>query len=277
MFKATYTRWLNTHERSHQDYHKRKSFPWHIISKLDFSPSLIQAETSVFNKDGTYLGIVYLDEYQHRSQDLRHQFDVTVKDSKTALTSRFRIVFSDEGVLITIHHLGKDHVTQMVKDFFSGNYESYANKPNKRIAKAILKEAVLHLLKNTHQTDLYAIDQPYPGTIISSNDEMIAATANRVLRQRTTYTVDLSQGRDVWMILSLFQYEAHAITYKYAPQCKKLVSLFLSDTKQIVHKNVFPNAIIISVYEYFDWSSQDNLTKHLEALASSISSFKKYT
>ena len=275
-FKVTYARWLKTHDRSHRGYNMRKSFPWHIISPVDFNPAVLQAETPIYNKQGLLMGHVFLDAYSHRVEDLRHQFDVTLSDMRVGRSYSFRIVFSDDGVLITLHPLGKDRKGQTVKDFLAGHYESYDENPNKRYAHAILKEVVLRLLKSTGQIDKYSIDQHYPGIAITPLFRKAATAANRELRQRMTYTIDLSQQRDVWICLVLFLYEAHAVTFKYAPQCGKFLSLYLVETRTVLHRNVFANAEVMSIYDYFDLSTQWHIRTHLGELAKRVVGFQKF-
>jgi len=276
LFKVTYARWLNTHDRSHRDYNMRKSFPWHIISRLDFSPSALQANTIVHNKDGVPLGSVVLDRYEHRAQDLRHQFDVTINDVRARKTFEFRIVFSDEGVLVTIHSLGKDKAVQTVKDFLVGRYSSYDEHPNKKLAHAIFKEAVLRLLRNTGAISEYKVDQPYPGVAITDLCHEVAAAVNRKLHQRMTYTIDLSRERKLWKCLMLFQYEAHAASYKYAPQCGKYLSLYLLKTRTVPDRNIFANAEVASIYDHFDFSTEPGIRRHLGELEKRVEIFRKY-
>jgi len=275
-FRVTYARWLNTHDRSHRGYNKRKSFPWHIISKVDFSPNPFQGNIVVYNKESVLLGYVCVDDYELRGDDQRHQFDVTVDDVRAGKIHCFRIVFSYEGVLITIHPLGQDKDARIVRRFLVGRYDSYDENPTKRLAKSIVKEAAERLLRSIGQMDRYESSKPYPGIDIDSICIEEAKQVNRKLKQRMTYTVDLSQERDIWIVFTLFRYEAHSVTYKYAHQCSELVSVYLSDTKKVQYPNVFSNAKVVSIYEYFDWSAQPNIRMHLEELQNRILLFSKY-
>lgn len=276
LFKVTYTRWLKTHDRSHRDYNMRKSFPWHIISRLDFSPAALQASTTVHNNEGVRLGSVVLDRYEHRTQDLRHQFDVTINDVRAGKTIEFRIIFTNDGILITIHPLGKDTAVRAVKDFLAGRYSSYDQRPDKKLAHAIFKEAVLRLLRNAGAISEYKIDQPYPGVAISDLFQEAAASVNRELHQRMTYTIDLSQERKLWKCLLLFQYEAHAATYRYASQCGKYLSLYLMKTRAVPDPNIFANAEVVSIYEHFDFSAEPDIRRHLGELEKRVEIFRKY-
>jgi hypothetical protein len=222
------------------------------------------------------MGRVRFDTYGHRAEDLRRQFDVTISDVRVGRSRSFRIVFSDEGVLITIHPLGEDEEAQTVKDFLAGRYNSYDEHPEKKFARAILKEAVLRLLKSTGQIGKYIIDQPYPGVAITHPFREAAATANREIHQRMTYTIDLSQQRDVWISLMLFLYEAHAATFKYASQCGKFLSLYLVETRTVPHPNVFANAEVMPIYDYFEFSAQPHMRTHLGELARRVIGFQKF-
>jgi len=276
LFNVTYARWLKTHDRSHRAYNMRKSFPWHIISRLEFNPAALQANSIVHNKEGVLLGSVILDRYEYRTEKLRHQFDVTINDLRAEKTFEFRIVFSDDGVLITIHPLGKDTAVQTVKDFLAGRYSSYDERPDKKLAHAIFKEAVFRLLRNAGEISKYKINQPYPGVAITYLFQEAAAAVNRELHQRMTYTLDLSQERELWICLRLFQYEAHAATFKYASQCGKYLSLYLLESRTVPNPNVFANAEVISIYDHFDFSTEPHIRRHLGELEKRVEMFRKY-
>jgi hypothetical protein len=275
-FKATYARWLRTHDRSHPEYHNRKAFPWHILSRVDFDPSDIGTKVEVCNKDQMYLGSVSLDVYQYREDDQRHQFDVTTSDARSGHILQFRLVFLGSGKLITIHSLGKDQDAKVVRQFLAGNYSLFDSRPSRKLAKAILLEAVTRFQKRSGEFDKFGRYVPYSGTEIAASFQLKAQEVGRTLKMRSTYTVDLSSGRKLWLIFSLFEYEAHAVTYKYAHQCDKLVSIFLSESQTIPYPCPFENSNISSVYEYFDWSDSRDLEARLRVLEGRVLCYQKY-
>ena len=94
--------------------------------------------------------------------------------------------------------------------------------------------------------------KPIPSNLI----EIAKNKGKNLKRRKKSYIIDFLIKNDIWLEVTLNEKEAHKKTFKYAHQCKILIVLYLDKDPIIYSKNVFPNAKVMSVNEYF---SKDSL------------------
>lgn len=78
-FKATYSSWLQTHDKSHKEYQRRKRYPWHIIGNIEFSDELIGVTQEIYNKTEVLLGEAVIQDIKKRPEEDRIQFDFQIR------------------------------------------------------------------------------------------------------------------------------------------------------------------------------------------------------
>jgi hypothetical protein len=84
--------------------------------------------------------------------------------------------------------------------------------------------------------------------------------------RKKSYIIDFLIHDDIWLEATLNEQETHKKTFKYAHQCKKLIVLFLDKTPIIHKKNIFSNAVVIPVDEYFSETSLSIYKTHIHHL-----------
>ena len=84
--------------------------------------------------------------------------------------------------------------------------------------------------------------------------------------RKKLYVIDFLIDNDIWLEVTLNQREAHKKTFKYAHQCKKLIVLYLDKSPIIYEKNVFSNARVMLVDQYFSKDSLFPYKTHIHSL-----------
>lgn len=70
--------------------------------------------------------------------------------------------------------------------------------------------------------------------------------------RKELYRIDFLINNDIWLEVTLNNQEAHKKILKYAHQCKQLIVLYLEQKSSFCYqRNVFPNAKVMLVDEYF--------------------------
>ena len=81
-----------------------------------------------------------------------------------------------------------------------------------------------------------------------------------------TVIIDFLINHDIWLEVTLNEEKAYKKTFKYAHQCKQLIVLYLEKSSFVDQKNMFPNAKIMLVDEYFSTDSLSLYKTHIHNL-----------
>ena len=84
--------------------------------------------------------------------------------------------------------------------------------------------------------------------------------------RKRVYIIDFLVYDDIWLEATLNEQAAHKKTFKYAHQCKKLIVLFIDNNPVIYKKNLFSNAVVTPVDEYFSENSLFKYKTHIDNL-----------
>jgi hypothetical protein len=258
-FKATYSSWLKTHDKSHIEYQRRKRYPWHIIGGITFSEELIGSIQKIYNKSEVLLGEALITNITKRPDENKIQFDFELQNE--IIKDKFCIVFLSSGLLITIFDLGKDIEKETIKKYLKGD----TTKPySRKISKLILLEFVWRKLKGLKLYEKY-----------KNFDKIENDNIKSKLKLKNSFIVDISNERKFWIFVSLFEYEANPIEIRYSNQCEKIISLFLIKSKNIPNRS--PNQDnILSVSEYFKNSLQKKEIELLKKLEQDVFEYAKF-
>lgn len=258
-FKATYSSWLQTHDKSHKEYQRRKRYPWHIIGNIEFSDELIGVTQEIYNKTEVLLGEAVIQDIKKRPEEDRIQFDFQIRTN--TYTDDYSVVFLSSGLLITIFDLGKDLEKDSIKKYLKGDsFELHS----KKIARLILLEFVWRKLKGLKIYDKQR-----------SFDRITIDNAFSKFQPNTSFIVDISNERALWIFVSLFEYEANPIEMRYYHQCNSIISLFLVHTNYIPDRSMNKENIF-SIIEYFSDSLSKTEIELLDRLQNDVSKFAKF-
>lgn len=258
-YKATYSSWLETHDASHKEYQRRKRYPWHIIGKIIFSTALIGSTQQIYNKTDVLLGEAVINKVKNRPEEDRIQFDFQIRTK--SYTDDFCVVFLNSGLLITIFDLGKDIEKDSIKKYLKGdNIELYS----KKLTKLILLEFVWRKLKGL---GIYKKQRSF--------DRIIIENTLSNIRPKDNFIVDISDERNLWIFISLFEYEANPIELRYSNQCESIISLFLVQSNYIPdqspnEQNIYP------INRYLSESLTKKEVEVLEGLKKDVLKFAKF-
>lgn len=258
-FKATYSTWLQTHDNSHKEYQRRKRYPWHIIGNIIFSDELIGVTQKIYNKTEVLLGEAVIQDIKKRPKEDRIQCDFQIRTN--TYTDDYCVVFLNSGLLITIFDLGKDLEKDSIKKYLKGDIVELHSK---KIARLILLEFVWRKLKGLN---IYDKQKSFDRITIDNTSSKFQPKAN--------FIVDISKERDLWIFISLFEYEANPIEIRYNQQCNSINSVFL------VHSDYTPERTmnkenIFSVNEYFSETLSKKDIELLDRLQDDVRKFAKF-
>ena len=257
-FKATYSSWLKTHDKFHKEYQRRKRYPWHIIGGIEFSEELIGVTQSIYNKNQVLLGEVIIKNITKRIDENKIQFEFQL--SKDLITEEFCIVFLTSGLLITIFDLGKDLEKESIKKYLKGDNVQILSAKR---ARQILLEFVWRKLKGLN---IYEKQVSF---------ERIVDHKPSSIQPKENFIVDISKNRELWIFISLFEYEANPIEIRYSGQCNDILSLYLVPSKFVPNRSP-NNGNIIAINRYFSSSLTENENEILERLRNEILRYAKF-
>ena len=199
-FVASYSKWLQTHSRSHKEYEDRKRYPWHVLGSVTLLPGDLPWEgKQVVSAHSTPLGTITVIAHEFRTARKRHQIDVRIDDRVNNLQANYRIVFAEDGTLVTIHVLGSDVLRSLGQRFIESGVDALGPTPPRKVLLAALRSCCSAALRSWR-------DQGYIG------DASFEVPWTRCDTLRTKrLRVDLAKGRQHWLLIRLFEYEAHAL------------------------------------------------------------------
>src|SRR5690606_339964 len=147
-----------------------------------------------------------------------------------------------------------------IKKYLKGdNFELHS----KKIARLILLEFVWRKLKGLKIYDKQR-----------SFDRITIDNAFSKFQPNTSFIVDISNERALWIFVSLFEYEANPIEMRYYHQCNSIISLFLVHTNYIPDRSMNKENIF-SIIEYFSDSLSKTEIELLDRLQNDVSKFAK--
>lgn len=197
-FHVSYPRWLRAHGRGHKEYEERKHYPWHVLGRMNFTPSRLPlgSRQAVLSKRGDPIGALTVLKSEFQDAGRRHVVDVTIEASgNTQLPSAdYRLVFGARGEFITIYTLGQT----VAKKFLQfGPLALYGLALTPKLLSGLLSSFTeeLHALWGTrYQRDIYT---RVPRSVGSS--------------KKIKLRIDLADGERHWFIMQLFEHDAHRV------------------------------------------------------------------
>lgn len=246
-FKITYSKWLDTHSRDHYSYQRRKRYNWGILSKIDFNPhnlNLFQ-EVRAQGTEGKHLGNVKILMYELK--DGRYIFHISVLDLGKSIESEFRIVFTKDGLPITIFQIN-DPIEKLKENFLQGNHKQLNLIISVKDATDILVEIVSKLLIASHMNyDKYRVFEK----IVPDMKTKKAIESNGfILKEKNKYISSFSDNREHWIIVNIRAEKALSNGLQLRSQCKSITSLYLmgNTNRKVEDLHGFE---LISIFRYF--------------------------
>ncbi|MEK6406575.1 MAG: PIG-L family deacetylase [Acidobacteriota bacterium] len=197
-FVVSYRRWLRTHGRGHKEYEERKHYPWHVLGRVNFTPSRLPlSRQAVLSKRGDPIGALTVLKSEFQNADRRHVVDVAVEASgNTQLPSAdYKLVFGARGEFITIYALGQT----VAKKFLQfGPLALYGLALTPKLLAGLLSGFAeeLYVLwdRTRYRRDIHT---RVPRSVGSS--------------RTTKLRIDLADGQRHWFIMQLFEHDAHRV------------------------------------------------------------------
>jgi len=226
---ATYTKWLKVHDFSHKEYEVRKKYPWHIISKIDFNPNnkLLENSLTIKAKDNEKkeLGKVNLIDYLFRPADQRHQYDFSIDDYSNNTHWQFRIVFSDEGTLITIHKRGVDIYKSIGVTYIQRGEAVLGDNPSRQILNSCARE--IFNIAMGHLEDM--------GFIYGKRHDVVWPSLQRenIDKQKRLF-VDFSDMDKNWVIFAYTEAKANSLALRLDGLEKNITIIYIIDSDYFI-------------------------------------------
>ena len=261
-FRITYSKWLQTHSREHEEYQRRKRYNWGIISKIDFSPNNLKRNQEIRTKDtGKLLGHVIIKDCKLNGD--RYVFKIDIIDEKNIKGSDFIAVFSLSGLPITFYRIN-DPVLQLKQDILEGNISKVIPMISQKEAKDILVEFVFDLLnRENRKFDMYKV---FDKIQADHKINQILKQNGHVSKLKQKYRPEFSNERNHWLLVNVKSDKALSEAIKHQTQCDKITSIYLTDTLTNGIK-IPDNCDIVSVFDFFSNLNLELYRKKLELLA----------
>jgi hypothetical protein len=225
---ATYTRWLQTHSNEHVEYEDRKHYPWHVLSRFNFNPaSQPFGTTAILNQWGRSVGSIDVIYHWHKKYEGRHQYDIALEDLINGTRWRFRIVFSDKGLLITIYELDRDFSSAPEMLYIQNGPEVLNENPSTKLLKKcfhqIVHVALEHLLEKGYDSDVYVY---------------VPRTNNGVHKKKPKRLLLSFVGpNDHWILFLVDQRHARSLAQRLAAHTNPITILYAIPNCQKSSKN----------------------------------------
>jgi len=222
---ATYAKWLKVHDFSHKEYEARKKYPWHIISKINFDPNInfFESFSVIYPKDNENkaLGKIELIDYLFRQVDQRHQYDFSIDDYSNNVHWQFRIVFSDEGTLITIHKRGVDVYKSIGVTYIQRGEVVLGENPSRKILDSCGREIFNIAMGHLEDSD-FKYGKRYDVVWPSLQSE-------NVVKHKKLF-VDFSDMDKNWFIFAYTESKANTLALRLDGLEKNITIIYLLKT-----------------------------------------------
>lgn len=153
----------------------------------------------------------------------------------------------------------------LIDAFLNGQYQLCINNGRYGLRGRIFANLVELLLIRDNipfKSEVSFKPKPIPTKFI----EIAKNHGENLKTRKKSYIIDFLIKNDIWLEVTLNEQEAHKKTFKYAHQCKQLIVLYLEKSSFVHRKNVFPNAKIMLVDEYFSTDSLSLYKTHIHSL-----------
>lgn len=256
-FRATYTRWLNTHGRSHKEYYRRKHYTWGILSKIEFNPKKFNKQQKILI--GANEIIVEFIHFEYNQLNNRYYYEFLFHRENEH--NRFKAVFSYEGILITIYRLD-DPFEKIYKSLWSKKFTNKVEM-NKKSGESMLRQLLIEKvdLGDEWEKTIAYEPQPVEEQVI---DEISLYGAKKL--KKNQIVIPFSKKRDVW--INIFLTKDRAIKYglPQATQCAQYYAIYLIDDHASIPPVSTINVEWVDVKKFFhcelslkDWQALRNL------------------
>ena len=159
----------------------------------------------------------------------------------------------------------KTEWSTLIDAFLNGQYQLCINNGRYGLRGRIFENLVELLLIYDNipfESEVSFKPKPVPTKFI----EIARNHGENLKTRKKSYIIDFLINNDIWLEVTLNEQEAHKKTFKYAHQCKQLIVLYLEKSSFVHRKNVFPNAKIMLVDEYFSTDSLSQYKTHIHNL-----------
>lgn len=253
-FKATYSRWLNTHGRSHKQYYRRKHYPWGILSRIDFTPEKFNQQQTI--PVGTREMVVEILHFEYNQATKRYNYEFIFHQGNEI--NKFKAVFSYDGILITIYCLD-DPFEKIYKSLWSNNC-TYNTMMNLKSGESMLRQLIIEKVKLGKQWEITAAYEPQK---IDEQvlQEIIIHKAKKLKKKQIV--IPFSKNRDVWINIYLTKERAIKYGLSEATQCAQFFALYLIDDYSAIPS---PSKINIEWLDVKNFFHRELSMKDLQAL-----------
>ena len=159
----------------------------------------------------------------------------------------------------------KTEWSTLIDAFLNGQYQLCINNGRYGLRGRIfayLVELLLIYDNIPFESEVSFKPKPIPTKFI----EIARNHGENLKTRKKSYIIDFLINNDIWLEVTLNEQEAHKKTFKYAHQCKQLIVLYSEKSSFVHRKNVFPNAKIMLVDEYFSTDSLSQYKTHIHNL-----------
>ncbi|MER1958895.1 MAG: hypothetical protein ABS942_16045 [Solibacillus sp.] len=241
-FKATFARWLSSHERIHKEYYSRKHYPWGILSKIDFTPNPLVYEqlfvTSNHESPITFTG------FENDENEGRYIYELNFVREHEHL--KFRTVFSYEGELITIFRL-QDPIQKIYRSLWSNKFGGKVTMDIKK-GESMLRQLIVDQVQLGEEWNIVS---GYETLDITEQlrDELLKLKAKKL--KKGHIVVPFSQERNLWINIFLTKSRAMRFGLAESTQCQEYHALYLIDDHPSFQKSDLLEIKYVDVKRYF--------------------------
>ena len=252
----TYSKWFATHGNEHKEYEDRKGYPWHILSKYNFDPGENGNQSKravVKNKEDKELGAITVIHLFFRKKDSRYQYDISLEDFCNNVHSQYRLVFSENGTLITVHKRGKEVYSSLASAFIQRGKSVIESDelPSKRVLRACFAEIInislSHLVEEGYGNNVH-IRVPWK-------------RGERIGEKRLL--LNFSKTNNHWVTSCLYANQANLLATRLDAVKERVTVLYGIETKYFNEPYTGTKNEVINLSEYSEVIMSEKLRERL--------------